>query len=81
MQARNASLGAKSKHPLLKLQRYNGSESLETFLLKFQHLAAYLQWNEKDRFQHLCASLDGPASQVLLELPPRATTANLHRGP
>jgi len=42
-------MGAKLKHLLLKLQRYDGSESLETFLLKFQHLAAYLQWNEEDR--------------------------------
>jgi len=65
MQASSVSVGAKSKHPLLKLQHYDGSESLEMFLLKFQHLAVYLQWNEEDRFHHLCASLDGPAGQVL----------------
>jgi len=47
------------------------------FLLKFKHLAEYLQWNKEDRFHHLCASLDGPAGQVLWELPPRATTADL----
>ena len=70
-------MGAKSKHPLLKLQHCDVSESLETFLLKFQHLAACLQWNKEDRFHHLCANLDGPASQVLWELPPRARTANL----
>jgi len=52
---------------------------LETFLIKFQHLAAYLQWNEEDRFHHLCASLDGPAGQVLWELPPRTMTADLER--
>jgi len=68
-------MGAKSKHPLLKLHRYDGSESLETF----QHLAAYLQWNEDDHFHHLCASLKGPASQVLWELPLRVTTADLER--
>jgi len=73
------SVGAKSKHPLLKLQRYNGSERLETFLLKFQHLAAYLQWNKEDRFHHLCASLEEPAGQVLWELPLRAMTADLER--
>jgi len=81
MQASSASVGAKSKHPFLKLQRYDGSESLETFLLKFQHLAAYLQWNEEDRFHHSYASLDGPAGQVLWELPPHATTADLEHLP
>jgi len=60
-------MGAKSKHPLLKLQHYDVSESLETFLLKFQHLAACLQWNKEDRFHHLCANLDGPASQVIMD--------------
>jgi len=79
MQAGNASVGAKSKHLLLKLQHYNGSKSLKTFLLKLQHLAAYLQWNEEDRFHHLCESLDGPAGQVLWELPLHAMTADLER--
>jgi len=39
----------------------------------------YLKWNEKDRFHHLCASLEGPAGQVLWELPPGAMTADLER--
>jgi len=39
----------------------------------------YLQWNEEDCSHHLCASLYGPASQVLWELPPKATTADLER--
>ena len=59
----------KAKHPLFKLQRYNGSTSLETFLLQFKYLATYLQWKESDRFFHMCASLEGPASYVLWELP------------
>jgi len=64
---------------LLKLQRNDGSKSLETFLLKFQHLAVYLKWNEEDHFHHPCASLEGPAGQVLWELPPSVTTADLER--
>jgi len=67
----------KWSNSLLKLLRNDGSDSLETFLLKFQHLAVYLKWNEEDRFHHLCASLEGPAGQVLWELPPGATTADL----
>jgi len=63
----------------MKLQYYDGSESLETFLLKFQHLAAYMKWNDRNRFHHLCASLQGPAGQVLWELPTNATMAQLER--
>ena len=43
---------------LLKLQCFDGSGSLDTFLLKFQHMAAYLHWDDEDKFSHLCASLD-----------------------
>jgi len=63
----------------MKLQHYNGSDSLETFLLKFQHLAVYMKWNDHDRFHHLCASLEGPASQVLWKLPHDVTIADLER--
>jgi len=77
MQARDASMSTKWSNSLLKLQCHDGSDSLETFLLKFQHLAMYLKWNEEDQFHHLCASLEGPAGQVLWELPPNTTTADL----
>ena len=56
---------AKSKNPLFKLQRFDGSACLETFLLQFKHLAKYLQCGEDDCFYHMCTSLDGPAGQVL----------------
>ena len=64
---------------MLKLQHYDGSTSLDTFLLKFRQMARYLQWDDKDQFSHLCASLDGQAGQVLWELPTTATTADLER--
>ena len=58
---------------LLKLLPYNGEESLETFLAKFDYMAKYLKWKETDKFFHLCASLEGPAGQVLWGLKPDAT--------
>ena len=67
--AEDASGETKPKHPLIKLQRFDGIQSLETFLLQFEQLAQYMQWGEKDRYYHLCAGLDGPAGQVLWELP------------
>ena len=76
-QVTTASVGAKPRHPLLKLQRYDGSESPDTFFLKFHHMASYLQWNDENKFNNLCASLDGPAGEVLWELPLHALTADL----
>jgi len=79
VQASDAPVGNKSNKSLMKLQHYDGSNSLETFLLKFQHLVVYMKWNDHDRFHHLCASLKGPAGQVLWELPPGTTMADLER--
>jgi len=67
-----ALVGIKAMCPLIKLQSYNGSGSLETFLMKFQHMAAYLRWDDEDTFHHICASLEGAAGQVLWDVSPRA---------
>jgi len=79
VQASGASAEFKSKRPLFKLEKYDGNSSLETYLLQFKHLATYLQWGEEDKFFNMCASLDGPAAQVLWELPPNSMTAELER--
>ena len=76
-QLSNASDESKSKRLLFKLDKYDGSTSLNTYLLQFAHLAEYLQWDEKDKFYNMCASLDGPAGQVLGELSTTRTTAEL----
>ena len=72
-----APVGLKAMHPLIKLQAYNGLGSLETFSVKFQHMAAYLQWDNEDTFHHICASLEGAAGQVFWDVGPRATTSDL----
>jgi len=53
---------------MLKLQRYDGTENLDTFLRKFHSMLRYLQWNEDDTMYHLCGSLEGAAGQVLLDI-------------
>jgi len=45
-QVSNASAESKSKRPLFKLDKYDGSTSLDTFLWKFNQLADYMQWGE-----------------------------------
>jgi len=62
---------------MLKLQRYTGADSLETFLRKFNSMKQYLQWNEDDALYHLCGSLEGAAGQVLEGLPTTAKTADV----
>jgi len=64
-------------HPLIKLQSYNGTGSLDTFLTKFQCMASYLCWDEKDMFHYLCTSLEGAVGQVVWDICPQATTANI----
>jgi len=70
----NALAESTSKQPLFKLDKFDGSVSLDTFLWKFNQLADYMDWGEKDKFINLCSSLHGPAGQVLRELPTKGTT-------
>ena len=53
-QASGASAEFKSKRPLFKLEKYDGSTSLMTYLLQFKHLAMYLQWREEDKYYNVC---------------------------
>jgi len=65
--------------PLLKFQTFDGTGSLDTFFNKFHRMAKYLCWDEEDEFNHLCASLEGVAGQVLWDLDPWVNTQDLVR--
>jgi len=69
--------GGQHRKVLMKLMTYDGSGSLETFLAKFSRLAEYMQWDDTDRYYHLCASLNGIAGQVLWDAGPQATVADV----
>ena len=62
---------------MLKLQCYDGMDSLQTFLRKFHSMSQYLQWNEEDAMYHLCGSLEGATGQVLVDLPTDAKTPDV----
>jgi len=64
-------------HPLIKPQVYNSLGSVETLLMKFWHMAAYLCCDDEDIFHHLCGSLEGAAGQVIWVVGPRAKMADL----
>jgi len=62
---------------MLKLQRYDGTDRLDTFLRKFHSMSQYLQWNEEDAMYHLCGCLEGAADQVLWDIGPSAMMADV----
>ena len=78
--ATRASTGGREKPeaPLVKPQRFDGHRSLDTFLRQFEQLSNYMNWGERERRYHLGASLMGPASQVLKELPATGSTSTSH---
>jgi len=76
-QAASTPAGGRMTCQMLKLQRFEGTESLDTFLLKFQNMARYLHWNEEDALYHLCGSLKGAAGQVLWDIGSHAMTADV----
>jgi len=40
-------------------------------------MADYMKWDESDRYHHLCASLEGPAGQILWDAGSNATVTNI----
>jgi len=62
---------------MLKLKRCDGTDSLDTFLCKFHSMLRYLQWNEEDAMYHLSGCLEGAAGQVLWDIGPSTTTADI----
>ena len=51
----------------IRLDRYDGSTSLEAFLAHFDNCARYNQWTYNDKLSQLKASLKGSAAEILLE--------------
>ena len=50
-----ASEGSMSKRPLFKLAKYDGRTNVDIYLVQFKQLAAYLHWDEDDKFYNMCA--------------------------
>ena len=62
-----------------KLGTYDGSTCLETFLARFDNCARYFKWNEEDKLFQLCASLSGPAGQILWDAGTQTTVSEVGR--
>ena len=57
----------------LKLEKYDGKASLETYLVKFENCAKYYDWSPMERVCHLTNSLVGTAAEVTWQMPADAT--------
>ena len=62
-----------------KLGTYDGSTCLETFLARFDNCVRYFKWNEEDKLFQLCASLSGPAGQILWDAGTHTTVDEVER--
>jgi len=54
------------KKDYIKLDRFDGTGALETFLIQLATCAEYNEWSEAEKLAQLKAALRGPAAQVLL---------------
>ncbi|KAJ8381341.1 hypothetical protein SKAU_G00021190 [Synaphobranchus kaupii] len=69
----------------LKLPRFNGTASLESYLAQLELAAQLASWTPEQTAGHLALALEGPALEAILDLPPaerqnlQALTAALQR--
>ena len=54
-------------HRDLKVDKYDGSTCIEAYLIRFESIAEYNEWKEKDKVIHLKAALKGGAENLLWE--------------
>ena len=63
----------------VKLDKYDGTTCLETFLASVRNFATYYRWSEEDELFCLRANLTGAAGQVLWYLNAQVTFSDLIR--
>ena len=57
----------KRTHRDLKVDKYDGSTCIEAYLIRFESIAEYNGWKEKDKVIHIKAALKGGAENLLWE--------------
>jgi len=60
-----SSPSARNHSRWVRPDKYDGTTSLETFLVKFENCAEFNEWNGKERVAHLWTSLQKEAAQLL----------------
>ena len=58
-------VSSSSQSRWVRPDRFDGTTSLETFLVKFENCASFNRWTEKEKLAHLWTSLQKEAAQLL----------------
>src|SRR6267154_2596096 len=58
--------GKRNRRDYIKLERFDGTTPLETFMVHFETCSEYNEWNNHEQLSQLKAALRGAAAQVLL---------------
>jgi len=77
--AMDAAAVAQRSYGGVKLDLYDGTTSLETFLAAVKNFATFYEWMEREELYYLRASLRGPAAQMLWDLPTDTSHTTLQR--
>ena len=75
--ATDAAAVAQRSYGGVKLDLYDRTTSLETFLAAVKNFATFYEWTEREELFYLRASLRGPAAQMLWDLPTDTTLQGL----
>jgi tellurite resistance protein len=62
---------------IIKLDKYNGSTPLETFIAKFENSSEFYSWDERAKAFHLKSMLENQAAEILWILKPGATASEI----
>jgi len=62
---RTRSVATKSRSNFVRPDKYDGTSSFETFIVKFENCADFNEWSTKEKLAHLWSSLQKEAAQLL----------------
>ena len=65
------------KPTTLRLENFDGRDSLQTHLAKYRNCQSYYGWTQKEATAHLCQSLTGSASEILWRTGPDCSESEL----
>ena len=66
--SRSPEYAAHLRHSTMKLEKYDGTTSLDSFLAKYEVCASHNRWSNKECLAHLKCSLTGQAAQILWDM-------------
>ena len=66
--SRSPEYAARLRYSVMKLEKYDGTTSLESFLAKYEVCASHNRWSNKECLAQLKCSLTGQAAQILRDM-------------